>query len=178
MLSEPLVTTLRYYGISPWEIEVLYGFLNSHFKVIQDEIEPTEEEFVSSLEMEIPLPFNEAFFQWFEFKRWEKVKAVFKEMKRRRGNDNAIKIKINFRGNPRIIFTIDIEDKQWFDNAIEKMDFVLELLPYHLNPEKLPSAISEIMYKFDSKSIRWRLSTALSEDKKYNFRGNDWIEIS
>ena len=178
MLSEPLITTLRYYGISPWEIEVLYGFLNSHFKVIQDEIQPTEEEFVSSLEMDIPLPFNEAFFQWFEFKRWEKVKAVFKEMKRRRGNDNAIKIKINFSGNPRIIFTIDIEDKQWFDNAIEKMDFVLELLPYHLNPEKLPSQISEIMYKFDSKSIRWRLSTALSEDKKYNFRGNDWIEIS
>ena len=177
-MSEPLITTLRYYGISPWEIEVLYGFLNSHFKVIQDEIQPTEEEFVSSLEMEIPLPFNEAFFQWFEFKRWEKVKAVFKEMKRRRGNDNAIKIKINFSGNPRIIFTIDIEDKQWFDNAIEKMDFVLELLPYHLNPEKLPSQISEIMYKFDSKSIRWRLSTALSEDKKYNFRGNDWIEIS
>ena len=99
-------------------------------------------------------------------------------MKRRRGNDNAIKIKINFSGNPRIIFTIDIEDKQWFDNAIEKMDFVLELLPYHLNPEKLPSEISEIMYKFDSKSIRWRLSTAFSEDKKYNFRGNDWIEIT
>ena len=176
-MSEPLITTLRYYGISPWEIEVLYGFLNSHFKVVQDEIQPTEDEFVSSLEMDIPLPFNEAFFQWFEFKRWEKVKAVFKEMKRRRGNDNAIKIKINFRGNPRIIFTIDIEDKQWFDNAIEKMDFVLELLPYHLNPEKLPSEISEIMYKFDSKSIRWRLSTALSEGKKYNFRGNDWIEI-
>ena len=177
-MAEPLITTLRYYGISPWEIEVLYGFLNSHFKVIQDEIEPTEEEFVSSLEMEIPLAFNEAFFQWFEFKRWEKVKAVFKEMKRRRGNDNAIKIKISFRGNPRIVFTIDIEDKQWFDNAIEKMDFVLELLPYHLNPEKLPSQISEIMYKFDSESIRWRLNMALSEDKKYSFRGNNWIEIS
>ena len=178
MLSEPLITTLRYYGISPWEIEVLYGFLNSHFKVIQEEIDPTEEEFVSSLEMEIPLPFNEAFFQWFEFKRWEKVKAVFKEMKRRRGNDNAIKIKINFRGNPRIIFTIDSEDKQWFDNAIEKMDFVLELLPYHLNPEKLPSEIFEITYKFDSNTTRWRLHTAVSEDKKYNYSGNEWKQIS
>ena len=176
-MSEPLTTTLTYYGISPWEIEVLYGFLSSHFKVVQEEITPTDEEFVSSLEMEIPLPFNEAFFQWFEFKRWEKVKAVFKEMKRRRGNDNAIRIKINFRGNPRIIFTIDIEDKQWFDNATEKMDFVLELLPYHLNPEKLPSKIFEITYKFDSKSTRWRLNTALSEDKKYNHNGEHWIEI-
>ena len=176
-MSKPLTTTLTYYGISPWEIEVLYGFLNSHFKVVQEEINPTDEEFVSSLEIEIPLSFNEAFFQWYEFKRWEKVKAVFKEMKRRRGNDNAIKIKINFHGNPRIIFTIDNEDKQWFDNAIEKLDFVLELLPYHLNPEKLPSEIFEIRYKFDSKSTRWRLDTASSsKGKKYNHDGNQWEE--
>jgi hypothetical protein len=63
-------TTLRYYGISPWEIEVLYGFLNSHFTIIQDEIEPDDEKFVSFLDMEIPLQFNEAFFQWFDFKRF------------------------------------------------------------------------------------------------------------
>ncbi|MDH3779719.1 MAG: hypothetical protein OES15_02570, partial [Nitrosopumilus sp.] len=122
-MSENVKTTLRYYGISPWEIEVLYGFLNSHFTIIQDEIEPDDEKFVSFLDMEIPLQFNEAFFQWFDFKRWEKIKAVFKEMKRRRGSGNALKIRINFLGNPKIIFTIDIEDRQWFDNALEKIDF-------------------------------------------------------
>jgi len=176
-LSESLKTTLRYYGISPWEIEVLYGFLNSHFTIIQDEIESNEEDFVSFLDIEIPLAFDEAFFQWFDFKRWEKVKAVFKEMKRRRGSGNALKIKINFSGNPRIVFTIDIEDRQWFDNAIEKIDFVLELLPYHLNPKKLPSGISEIIYKFDSESIRWRLNKAVSENKRYVFNGELWKEI-
>ena len=176
-MTESLKTTLQYYGVSPWEIEVLYGFLNSHFTVIQDEIEPNDEDFVSFLKIEIPLAFNEAFFQWFDFKRWEKVKAVFKEMKRRRGSGNALKIKINFSGNPKIVFTIDIEDKQWFDNAIEKIDFVLELLPYHLNPEKLPSGVLEIVYKFDSESIRWRLNTAISENKKYEFRGNSWKEV-
>jgi len=177
-LPEKLKTTLRYYGISPWEIEVLYGFLNSHFTIIQDEIEPTDEDFVSFLEMEIPLPFNEAFFQWFDFKRWEKVKAIFKEIKRRRGGRHALKIKINFSGNPRIIFIIDSEDRHRFNNAIEKIDFVLELLPYHFNPEKLPSGILEIMYKFDSKSVRWRLNTALSENKKYTFMGDSWKEIT
>ncbi|MDH3203729.1 MAG: hypothetical protein OEL81_03495 [Nitrosopumilus sp.] len=176
-MSESLKTTLRYYGISPWEIEVLYGFLNSHFTIIQDEIESNEEDFVSFLDIEIPLAFDEAFFQWFDFKRWEKVKAVFKEMKRRRGSGNALKIKINFSGNPRIVFTIDIEDRQWFDNAIEKIDFVLELLPYHLNPKKLPSGISEIIYKFDSESIRWRLNKAVSENKRYVFNGELWKEI-
>ncbi len=169
---------MTYYGISPWEIEVLYGFLNSHFTIIQDEIEPNEENFVSYLDMEIPLAFNEAFFQWFDFKRWEKVKDVFKEMKRRRGSGNALKVKINFLGSPRIIFTIDIEDKQWFDNALEKIDFVLELLPYHLDPKKLPDDILEIIYKFDSESIRWRLYTASSKNKIYTFRGDLWKEIT
>ena len=177
-MSENVKITLQYYGISPWEIEVLYGFLNSHFTIIQDEIEQNDERYVSFLDINIPLQFNEAFFQWFGFKRWEKIKAVFKEMKRRRGSGNALKIGINFSGNPKIVFTIDIEDKQWFDNALEKIDFVLELLPYHLDPKKMPSGISEIVYKFDSDSIRWRLNTASSNNKKYTFRDDVWKEIT
>lgn len=177
-MTESLKAILTYYGISPWEIEVLYGFLNSHFTIVQDEIEPDDDNFVSYLNLDIPLAFNEAFFQWFDFKRWEKVKAVFKEMKRRRGTGNALKIKINFSGNPVIIFTIDIEDKQWFDNALEKIDFVLELLPYHLDPKKIPVDISQIVYKFDSESIRWRLHRASSEKKNYTFRGDSWSEIT
>ncbi len=171
-------TTLQYYGISPWEIEVLYGFLNSHFTIVQDEIEPNDEKFVSFLSISIPLQFNEAFFQWFDFKRWEKVKAVFKEMKRRRGSGNALKIVINFSGNPKIIFTIDTEDKQWFDNALEKIDVVLELLPYHMDPQKMPAGISEVIYKFDPESIRWRLDTASSKSKKYSFSGESWREVT
>ena len=176
-MSNNVKTTLRYYGISPWEIEVLYGFLNSHFTIIQDEIEINDENFVSFLDIDIPLQFNEEFFQWFEFKRWEKIKDVFKEMKRRRGSGNALKIVINFSGNPKIVFTIDIEDRQWFDNALEKIDFVLELLPFHLDPKKLPSQITKIVYKFDSESIRWRLDTASTKNKKYTFRGDSWKEI-
>jgi len=164
-LSENVKTTLTYYGISPWEIEVLYGFLNSHFTIIQDEIEANNDNFVSFLDIDIPLQFNEEFFQWFDYKRWEKIKSVFKEMKRRRGSGNALKIVINFSGDPKIVFNIDIEDKQWFDNALEKIDFVLELLPYHMDPEKIPSEVSQIIYKFDTVSIRWRLDSASSENK-------------
>lgn len=171
-------TTLQYYGISPWEIEVLYGYLNSHFTIIQDEIEVNDENFVSYLDVKIPLAFNEAFFQWFGFKRWGKVKSVFKEMKRRRGSGNALKININFSGNPRIAFTIEIEEKQWFDNAVEKIDVVLELLQYHLDPEKLPPNISKITYKFDTEATRWRLNLASSENKRYTFRGDSWKEIT
>ena len=37
--------------------------------------------------------------------------------------------------------------------------------------------ISKIIYKFDSESIRWRLNTASSENKKYTFTGDMWNEI-
>ncbi|MDH3278001.1 MAG: hypothetical protein OEL77_06895 [Nitrosopumilus sp.] len=173
-----LETNLRYHGISPWEIEVMYGYLNARFSISQEEIIPEDEDFVSFLEWDIPLAFNDEFFKWFEFKRWEQIKAVFKEMKRRRGSGNAIKIIINFFGNPKISFVLDTEEKQWYDNAIDKIDFVLELLPYHLNPDKLPSDVTELIYKFDPKSIRWRLNFANSKEKKYTFRGDVWISIN
>jgi hypothetical protein len=178
MSENGLKTSLRYHGISPWEIEVIYGYLDSRFSISQEEIKPQDEDFVSFLEWDIPLAFNEEFFDWFEFRRWEKIKAVFKEMKRRRGSGNAIKIIINFFGKPKITFVLDTEERQWYDNAIEKIDFVLELLPYHLNPEKLPSDVSELIYKFDSKSTRWRLDVAISKEKKYSFRGDVWISIN
>ncbi|MFB5603197.1 MAG: hypothetical protein ACE5RK_02190 [Candidatus Nitrosomaritimum aestuariumsis] len=178
MSENGLNTHLRYYGISPWEIEVLYSYLNARFSISQEEIEQEDEDFVSFLDWEIPLTFNEEFFKWFEFKRWEQIKAVFKEMKRRRGSGNAIKIRINFLGNPKISFILDTDEKQWFDNAIEKLDFVLELLPYHMNPEKLPSDVSELTYKFDAKATRWRLNFAFAKEKKYVFRGDTWSPVS
>ena len=178
MSKDTLKTSLTYYGISPWEIEVLYSYLNARFLISQEEIEPNDEEFVSFLNWEIPLSFNEEFFKWFEFKRWEQIKAVFKEMKRRRGSGNAIKIKINFLGKPKISFILDTDERRWYDNSLEKIDFVLELLPYHLDPEKLPSNTTEIVYKFDPKSIRWRLNFAKSEEKKFSFRGDVWTPIN
>ncbi len=178
MINENLKITLQYYGISPWEIEVIYGYLNSRFSIIQEEIEANDDNFVSFLNLDIPLAFNEEFFKWFDFRRWGKMKAIFKEMKRRRGTGNALKIIINFLGKPKIVFVLDTEDRQWYDNAIEKIDFVLELLPYHLDPEKLPSDVLEIVYKFDPESIRWRLNTATSENKRYVFRGDIWNAIT
>ena len=178
MIDDNLKISLQYYGISPWEIEVIYGYLNSRFSIIQEEIEANDDNFVSFLNLDIPLAFNEEFFKWFDFRRWEKMKSVFKEMKRRRGTGNALKIIINFLGKPKIVFVLDTEDRQWYDNAIEKIDFVLELLPYHLDPEKLPSDVLEIVYKFDPESIRWRLNTATSENKRYIFRGDSWSAIT
>jgi len=171
---DSLTTHLKYYGISPWEIEVIYGLFKDRFHVEQEELEQVEPEFVSMLNIPIPLAFNEEFFKWFDYRRWEKVKAIFKEMKRRRGSGNALKIDASFSGNPKIRFIIDSEDNQWFNNAVEKIDFVLELLPYHLDPEKLPNDVTEIIYQYDPEAARWRLNIAFVKEKKFVFAGNGW----
>ena len=170
--------TLRYYGISPWEVEVLYGYLAGRFSVEQVEIEPDDEQYVSFLGMNIPLQFSDEFFQWFEYKRWEKIKAVFKEMKRRRGSKNALKIRLYFSGRPGISFVIDSDERQWFNNAVEKIDFVLELLPYHLDSENIPPGINNVSYTFHQETIRWRLDTATSESARYVFGQNTWRRVT
>jgi len=99
MEDKPQDVCLRYYGISPWEIEVIYNLFNGKFSIIQEETEQNKESFVSALTIDIPLQFSEEFFKWFEFKAWEKVKSIIKEMKRRRGKGNAIVVEILFVAN-------------------------------------------------------------------------------
>lgn len=175
-MTQPLNATLTYYGISPWEIEVFYGLLNSHFVVVQNETEPFDDDFVSYLDLDVPLEFNDAFFKWFDFKRWERVKDILKEMKRRRGAGNALKAQIHFSGRIKITFVIDTLEKRWFNNAIEKIDFVLELLPHHL--KNIPVQTVSFEYYFDTESARWRLGRSTDVNGKlFSFRGDVWVPI-
>ena len=152
--------SLRYYGISPWEIEVIYDSFNKKFSIIQDEIEQTEENFVSALAINIPIPFTEEFFRWFEFKAWEKVKSIIKEMKRRRGKGHAIMVEIIFTGKPNVRFVTDLNENHDFNSAIEKIDFVVELLPYHLNDSNISNDFDgEVSYRYDVGSGKWKLDS-------------------
>jgi hypothetical protein len=161
MEEEPQTVSLIYYGISPWEIEVIYDIFNGKFSILQEETEQNKENFVSALTIDISLPFNEEFFKWFEFKAWEKVKSIIKEMKRRRGKGNAIMIEIVFAGKPSVRFVIDSNENHNFNSAIEKIDFVVELLPYHLNDNNIPNDPTEVSYKYDVGSGKWKLDSII-----------------
>ena len=139
---KPLI--MKHYGVSPWEINVITSILDKRFLTEEEEIENTyEEKFVSHLEILFPYSFNEEFFKWFDFKEWDRLKGVFKEMKRRRGNGKALRIELNFSGEPNIKFLIESDESQWFKMEVEKIDFVVELLPYHLDEEKLPMGVKQ-----------------------------------
>ena len=201
MEEKPQTVSLRYYGISPWEIEVIYNIFNEKFEVIQEVTERDEyfkgwnagsrEEFVSALTITIPLPFSEEFFKWFGFKAWEKVKSIIKEMKRRRGNRKAIWVEILFENEewnekitepgespilsdkderlpdyPHVKFVIDSSENHIFNSAIEKIDVMVELLPYHLNHSKIKNWCKPMIvdYTYDVTFSKWYVSHVLSFD--------------
>ena len=178
MKDNPSAVSLRYYGISPWEIEVLRGLFNNKFEIIQEETTQIDTNFVSGLIIIIPVQFSEEFFKWFEFRAWEKVQSILKEMKRRRGKGNAIKIEIVFTGKPNVRLITDLNESHLFNSSIEKIDFVVELLPYHLNEANIPKNPSEVIYKFDTDTSKWRLSMAVYKDKKFVFTKNGWQIIT
>ena len=76
-------------------------------------------------------------------------------MKRRRGRGKAIKIEILFQGEPNVRFVVDQNESYLFNSAIEKIDFVVELLPYHLNKKNVSDNLIEAVYKFDPDKSRW-----------------------
>ena len=159
---------MRHYGVTPWEINVITSILDKRFLTEDEEIENTyEEKFVSHLDIISPYSFNDEFFKWFDYREWDRLKGVFKEMKRRRGNGKALRIELSFLGEPNIKFVIESDESQWFKMEVEKIDFVVELLPYHLDKEKLPSGVKSVIYNFDQEAARWRLSTVFTNEKKF-----------
>lgn len=164
---------MKFYGISPWELEVLYSLLHNLFNVQEDPNAEQEEDFTTVIDVTFPLAFNEAFFKQLGVTRWDKMKGIIKEMKRRRGGGKSLRVYIRFTANPSIVFTIDLDERHSFDTAVDKIDFVLELLPYHLDPKKIPKSITQVSYQFDDMTGKWNIN-ANSEDQTYHFAENEW----
>lgn len=99
-------------------------------------------------------------------------------MKRRRGDGKAIQINLSFAGEPLIRFMVNTDKGQWFRESVEKIDFVLELLQYHLDPKKLPENVTEVVYNFDIDAVRWRINTVVSNGKKFVNSGDNWKIIT
>ena len=172
MSQDFLLVEFGHYGVSPWEAEVIHGLLSERFKIQQNEIEQ-DPDFISMINISIPLAFNEEFFKWFEYRRWDKIKYIFKEMKRRRGRKHTLKINIGFVGTPKIEFILDVEEKDIFDNALEKLDFVIDLLSFHLNFENIED-VSRVIYKFNIDTRKWKMDTIFANNKRFVLVNNSW----
>ncbi len=168
---------MMHYGISPWELEVAYGIFSKKFAVEQKDIEYDGEEYSSILQIDIPVVFGDMFFDWFGRKEWDRMKFLLKEMKRRRGGRKAIKTVVNFAGEPTIRFIVDAQDRDWYNNAVEKMDFMTELIQHHLAEGEIPKGAESVTYRYDEKTKKWSIQEAVADGCEFIKKNGSWTKI-
>lgn len=153
------IIKLEYFGISPFEIEVIYNTLSKFSAVDEGKILVEESEYVSLLNIEFPVAYDGYFFQSFGFDNWQKIKYVFKEMKRRRGR-KRFKITLSFCGistdiNSKLVFSLTSEIGPQFEFAIEKIEHIIDTI--HTEIKNLESKRQSVSYTFDAIAMKWVL---------------------
>ena len=169
--------TFRHYGISPWEIEVIYDALTRSFAVVDEEREADDSRFVSMIELWLPMQFNEDFFRFLTFESWFKIKGVFKDIKRRRGR-KGLKCFLRFSGfaardQTALYFPLLAKNDRHFEMGIEKLEYLVDIVPLQL--KGLPDDTEEIWYSYDESSLKWHPSHAKVRDLNYTFKNEAWL---
>lgn len=127
--------------------------------VDEGEILIDESEYVSLLNIEFPVAYDEYFFESFGFDNWQKIKYVFKEMKRRRGR-KRFKITLSFCGistdiNSKLVFSLTSEIGPQFEYAIEKIEHIIDTI--HIEIKNLESKRQSMSYTYDAIAMKWVL---------------------
>lgn len=153
------IIKLEYFGISPLEIEVIYNTLSKFSVVDEGKILVEESGYVSLLNIEFPVAYDEYFFESFGFDNWQKIKYVFKEMKRRRGR-KRFKITLSFCGistdiNSKLVFSLTSEIGPQFEYAIEKIEHIIDTI--HIEIKNLESKRQSMSYTYDAIAMKWVL---------------------
>ena len=151
------VTKLQHYGISPYEIEALYSSLARFSEV--DEIKIDDSEYLSLLNIEFPVPYDDNFFQSFGFDNWQRIKYIFKEMKRRRGK-KGFKLSLSFSGSTesksKLVFSLTGDIGAQFEYALEKIAHMVDSI--NLKNKNLDTNRQVTPYAYDPVTMKWLLS--------------------
>jgi hypothetical protein len=167
-----------YSGLAQFEIEVIYSALSGAFGYVDEQQRPQVEdtEYVSTVEIDFPIPFAESFFQIFSIDRWYKIKGLIKEIKRRRGGKRGVKALISFYGittegsgtegrGPRLIFLLMNKNARHFEMAIEKIEYLVDIIPIQLQAfPTIDANIEEVRYSYDEANFKWNPHSAKYAD--------------
>lgn len=147
---------IKYYGISPFEIEIIYDVLRKSFGLREEQLMHVDENLASVVEIYFPVTFDESFFTWFSAESWFKIKEVLKEMTKRRGRRD-IKIVFEFCGystnRPRVRFTLKGKKDREFEIAIEKIEYMVDAINMQINTYS--EVIDEVEYSYSEDNHRW-----------------------
>lgn len=154
------MTKLEYYGVSPYELEALYSSL-ARFSGV-DEIKLDDSEYLSLLNIEFPVPYDDNFFQSFGFDNWQRIKYIFKEMKRRRGKKD-FKLSLSFSGSidsdSKLVFSLTGDIGAQFEHALEKIAHMVDSI--NMNIKNLETNRQVMSFTYDPVIMKWVLSERL-----------------
>ena len=170
----PATAIFQHYGISPWEIEVIYDTLRRSFEVEEKQLQPDDPQYVSMIEIGFPLPYGESFFQEFTMDSWFKIKGVIKDVKKRRGK-KGLKAFVRFSGFGKetvdLVFPLLAKGDRQFEMGIEKIEYMVDIVPVQL--KAIPDKTEEIWYSYDEATFRWSPAVAKS-GVNHVFKNGEW----
>jgi len=156
----------EYFGLSPFEIEVIYNIL-SKFSAVDEEILDEESGYVTLLKINFPVPYDDNFFRLFGFDNWQRIKYIFKEMKRRRGKKD-FKLSLSFSGstesNSKLVFSLTGDIGAQFEYALEKIAHMVDSI--NMKIKNLDTNRQVIPYTYDAVTMKWVLSEKSEKSEK------------
>lgn len=151
------MTKLEYYGLSPYELEALYSSL-ARFSGV-DEKKLDNSEYTSLLNIEFSVPYDDNFFRSFGFDNWQRIKFIFKEMKRRRGKKD-FKLSLSFSGstdsNSKLVFSLTGNIGAQFEYALEKIAHMVDSI--NMKIKNFETNRQVMSYSYDVVNMKWILS--------------------
>ena len=182
----------RYSDLSIREEEIIYSLLRNNFFVEEEEVKIDEvlptyfdinQKYPNTLiEITFPIPYHDSFFQFFTYERWNLLKKVIKEIKVRRGEKRGVLTLFRFNGfsnnlNSNLIFYISNSSNRHFEMALEKIEYIIDLLPNQVGI--LPNNVLELYYLYKESLYKWfpfliKTGNATETINNYYFENGDW----
>ena len=186
-------TYFRYSDLSIREEEVIYSLLRNNFFVKEEEVQIEEilptcldinQKYPNTLiEITFPIPYHDSFFQFFTYERWNLLKKAIKEIKVRRGGKRGVLTSFRFTGfsnnlNSILIFYILSNSNQHFEMALEKIEYIIDLLPNQIGI--LPDNVFELYYLYKESLYKWfpfliKTSDTDKNINTYYFENGNWL---
>ena len=182
----------RFYDLSIREQEIIYTLLKKIFYVVEEKLSFDDMESqlpnclsitdysTTFIEIIFPVKFDNYLFQTISIEHWNSIKNIIKEVKHRRGKKPVISV-FKFKGitnkrNFDIIFSLMNNSFRSFEIAIEKIEYLVDIVPIQLN--SLPPNTVEVIYFYDESSFKWLPYQAKNIENNfmntYTFKNGLW----
>ncbi len=195
MLSSSI--SFRHYGLSLGEMETIYSLLLGFSHVEEKQISyndlssylgyqnELDNLYATLIIIEFPFTYGENFFKLFTFEKWDSLKSILKEIKRRR-NKKLTSLIMYFYGleqneDVSIIFSMNNLTKRNFEMAVEKIEYLLDIVSIQLNT--IPENSFQIIYSYDDSTFKWIPLILKAYNNKneykileYRYVENKWIK--